>query len=106
MAGIHVTLGRASLRGPLQVIYAGESASEARAAEAASVLPWILRLDNPPVVRKHNMHADVNLALATGYAEADQALAEAQSVPAPAAEPEPLEQEPATEPETPGRKKK
>jgi hypothetical protein len=95
MAGIHVTLGRASLRGPLQLIYVGDSAAAAREAEAASVLPWILRLDNPPVVRKHNMHA-----------EANQAQAEAQSVPAVSVEPELLEQELSAEPEATGRKKK
>ncbi len=93
MAGIHITLGRASLRGPLHVIYVGESAAEARAAEAASVLPWIVRLDNPPVVRKHNMHAEANQAAAAALAM--------QSV-----EHIPLEQEPAAEPEAPGRKKK
>ncbi len=70
MAGIHISLGRESLRGPLHVIYVGESAAEAREAEAKSPLPWLVRLDNPPVVRKHNAFAEANAAKAQVLGEA------------------------------------
>jgi len=65
MAGVHISLGRETLRGPFHVIYVGESAAAAREAEAKSPLPWLVRIDNPPVVRKHNAFAEANaLALA------------------------------------------
>lgn len=57
MAGLHIVLGSKTRKGPYEVLYAGDSASEARAAEGQSSLPWFTRLDNPVTVIKHNSRA-------------------------------------------------
>lgn len=75
--GLHISLGRESQRGPYNVIYVGESAAEARASEARSVYPWIVRLDNPPVLRKHNSFAEANTA---NLVPAEQPLQEAAAI--------------------------
>jgi hypothetical protein len=58
MAGLHIVVGSKTRNGPhFEVLYAGTSASEARAAEGKSKLPWFTRIDNPVTVIKHNSRA-------------------------------------------------